>query len=466
MELGIFCRAATIRRTIPTDTLSNETTSNALDRARRKAYWRSLPLLFLCYVIAYVDRSNVAIAKLTMTKDLPGFDNAVIGFGAGLFFWGYFLLEIPGSLLVEKWSARKWICRIMVTWGIMAALTATVKTPSQFYVARFLLGLAEAGFFPGVIVYLTHWFTGRDRTRALSWFLIATPVAQITSPKISNALLKIGTDEIVNGVPIHHAEVLGLEGWQWVYIFWGLPAIVLGFIVFFALTDRPRDAKWLTPEERIALEQELENEKARRAAGRRMTLFEGMRHPKVLLLTAAYFCSTTANYGVEFFLPSILQQWYSLKLDAITWLVILPPCLALAGQLFVGWNSDRIKERRLHAVVPMSIGLTAMALAPLTRGHLPLTIACFMVAFAGMKSYQPAFWSLPTLFLTETAAAGSIGLINSVGNLGGFLGPTVLGKVEKLTGSFVGGIYFLCFSMTVCATIILFLGLGRRESAK
>src|SRR5215813_8801563 len=172
----------------------------ALDRARRKAYWRVLPLLFFCYVIAYVDRSNVAIAKLTMTKDLPGFDNAVIGFGAGLFFWGYFLLEVPCSLLVEKWSARRLLCRILVVWGFTAALTACVKTPLHFYIARFLLGLGEAGFFPGVIVFLTHWFPARDRSRALSLFLIATPVAQITSPKISNALLKIGSSEVINGV--------------------------------------------------------------------------------------------------------------------------------------------------------------------------------------------------------------------------------------------------------------------------
>jgi ACS family tartrate transporter-like MFS transporter len=366
-------------------------------------------------------------------------------------------------LLVEKWSARKLICRIMVTWGIMAALTALVKSPVQFYLVRFLLGLAEAGFFPGVIIYLTHWFPGRDRARALSWFLIATPIAQIASPKISNALLKIGTNEVVNGVLVHHPQLLGLQGWQWVYIFWGIPAVVLGLVVYCLLTDRPCDAKWLTPEEKEALERQLEMEKTQRAAGCRMTLLEAFRNPKVLLLTAAYFCSTTANYGVEFFLPSILQHWYSLKLDAITWLIILPPCLALGGQLFVGWNSDRTKERRFHAVVPMVLGLTAMALAPLTHGNLVLTISCFMVAFAGIKAYQPAFWSLPSSFLTSTAAAGSIGLINSVGNLGGFLGPTVLGKVEKLTGSFVGGIYFLCCSMTACATIIFFLGLGRKE---
>jgi ACS family tartrate transporter-like MFS transporter len=425
-----------------------------------------LPLLFICYVIAYVDRSNVAIAKLTMTHDLAGFDNAVIGFGAGLFFWGYFLLEIPGSLLVEKWSARKVICRIMITWGIAAALAALVKTPWQFYAVRFLLGLAEAGFFPGVIVYLTHWFPLRDRSRALSMFLIATPIAQIISPKISNALLKIGTDRMINGVTVHsYGGLFGLKGWQWVYIYWGLPAILLGVIVLLALTDRPRDAKWLSPEEKEALERQLDSEKAQRAGGRRMTLLEAFGHPKVLLLTAAYFCSTSANYAVEFFLPSILERWYALKLDAITWLVILPPCLALAGQLFVGWNADRTRERRLHAVIPILLALIALGLTPLSRGLLPLTIVCFVLAFAGIKAYQPAFWSLPSLFLTDVAAAGCIGLINSIGNLGGFLGPTILGTVEKMTGSFVGGIYFLCVSLAACATIVTFVGLGRRESS-
>ena len=196
-----------------------------------------------------------------MTRDLPGFNNAVIGFGAGVFFAGYFLLEIPGTLLVEKWSARKWISRIMISWGIMAALTAVVTTPMQFYVVRFLLGLAEAGFFPGVIVYLTHWFPSRDRARALAYFFVATPIAQVVSPKISNALLKIGTDEVINGTLVHRPEVLGLEGWQWVYIVWGIPAVVLGIVVFVMLKDRPRDAHWLSAEEREALEQELAREK-------------------------------------------------------------------------------------------------------------------------------------------------------------------------------------------------------------
>lgn len=444
--------------------MENQTAhSAALDRARRKAYWRLLPLLFLSYVVAYVDRTNVSIAKLTMAVDMPAFTDRIIGHGAGLFFIGYFLLEIPGSLLVEKWSARKLLCRILITWGLAAALTAAVKTPLQFYGVRFLLGVAEAGFFPGVIVFLTHWFTSRDRSRALSWFLIGTPVAQIVSPKISNALLKIGTDEVVNGVTMHHPEVLGLEGWQWVYIFWGIPAVVLGVVVLFLLTDRPSEAKWLTLEEREALEKELADEKARRTKAGRMKLLEALRHPKVLLLAAAYFCSTSANYGVEFFLPSILKDWYKLDTNLITWLIMLPPTLALLSQLFVGWNSDRMKERRNHATFAILTASLALCLAAISRGHLAFTVLCFMLAAAGIKGYQPAFWSLPSLFLTEVAAAGCIGLINSVGNLGGYFGPSIMGEFKTHTGSFEGALYCLCVATAICATIVFLLGLGKKE---
>jgi ACS family tartrate transporter-like MFS transporter len=436
----------------------------ALDRARRKAYWRLLPLCFICYVIAYVDRANVAIAALTMTKDLPEFDSAVIGLGAGMFFWGYFLLEIPGTLLVERWSARKWISRIMVTWGIMAALTAAVSTPLQFYVVRFLLGLAEAGFYPGVIVYLTHWFPVRDRARALAYFFVATPIAQIISPKISGALLPIGSDQIVDGRLIHHPELLGLEGWQWVYIAWGIPAVILGVVVFFYLTDRPQHATWLRDDEREALVAQLAAEQQDGQGHRRMTVPEALRHPKVLLLALAYFFVVTGTYGIEFFLPSILQRWYSLELKAITWLVMLPPTLAMVGQLAVGWNSDRARERRWHTATPILFGAVAIVLVTQTRGMLPLTIFLFMVAAAGFKAYLPAFWSLPNLFLTKAAAAGSIGLINSVGNLGGFLGPFVIGNLEKMTGSFEGGLVFLGVSATASAGIILALGLGSRQA--
>jgi len=442
------------------DALLSSLHLSALNRARKKAYWRLLPLLFICYVIAYVDRTNVAIAKLTMSKDMPAFDNAVIGFGAGVFFWGYFLLEIPGSIIVERWSARKWICRIMLTWGVVAACTAFVTTPMQFYVVRFTLGLAEAGFFPGVIVYLTHWFPNRDRTRALSYFFVATPIAQIVTPKISTMLMKIGTDEIIDGVPVHHPELLGLEGWQWVYILWGIPAVVLGLVVFYFLTDKPRDARWLKEDERVALETELAREQAQRAGSRKLTLWQALSHPKVLLLALIYFGNVTANYGIEFFLPSILQQWYNLRLDQLAWLIVLPSVLALAAQLFVGWSSDKWQERRLHAAIPLTLALIALALAPLTQGHLGLTIGCFIIAAAGLKAYLPAFWAMPNMFLTSVGAAGSIGLINSVGNLGGFFGPTVLGKVQQVTGSFVGGIYVLCSTMAVSILLIYFMKLG------
>jgi ACS family tartrate transporter-like MFS transporter len=435
---------------------------NALDRARRKAFWRLLPVLFVSYVIAYVDRQNVSIAKLTMPVDLPWFTEAVFGLGAGLFFIGYFLLEIPGTLMVERWSARKWICRIMVTWGLMAALTAAVKTPWQFYTVRFFLGLAEAGFFPGVIVYLTHWFPVKDRAKALSCFLIATPFAQILNPKISNALLKIGSTETINGVTVHHPEVWGLEGWQWVFIGWALPAIILGIGILWLLTDRPGQAKWLTQEEREALENELAREKESHKRGKKMTVVEALSHPKVLLLALAYFGAVTASYGVEFFMPSIMKDWYHLDLNQVTWFIMLPPTVALIAQVGVGWSSDHHKERRFHAVVPLLIGAVALGLMPATHGNLWLTLTCFMVAFGGFKGYMPAFWSLPNLFLAEAAAAGSIGLINSVGNIGGFVGPTVMGFVKQATGSYFGSIYFLCGSMLVTAAILFGLGLGNR----
>jgi ACS family tartrate transporter-like MFS transporter len=345
----------------------------------------------------------------------------------------------------------------MVTWGIMAGLTALVKTPTQFYVVRFFLGLAEAGFFPGVVVYLTHWFPSRDRGRALATFLIATPFAQIISPKISNWLLAIGHGP-------DNPPVLGMVGWQWVYVFWAVPAVVLGILVYFWLVDRPKHAKWLTAEEAEALESELERERAETRKGRRMTVIEALRHPKVLLLALAYFCTVTGSYGIEFFMPSILKSWYNMDMSKLTWLIMLPPFVAMCGQLIAGWSSDHFKERRWHAVLPIIMGSAALGVMPHTQGHLPLTMVCLMLAFAGFKSYMPAFWALPSMFLTESAAAGSIGLINSIGNLGGFLGPTVLGSVEKMTGSFVGGLYYLCVSMLVAATIIFSFGLGLKDN--
>lgn len=437
----------------------------ALDRARKKSYLRLIPLLFLSYVVAYIDRVNIAFAKLTMSKDLPAFDTEVIGMGAGLFFLGYFLLEIPGTLIVERWSARRWIARIMISWGILASLTAFVQTPMQFYVSRFLLGLAEAGFFPGVIVFLTRWFTRRDRARAFALFLMATPVAQVISPLVCNPLLSIGTTETIDGVTVHHPALLGLHGWQWVFIVWGLPAVVLGVLVLFRLTDRPSQAAWLSADERAALEAEIESERALQQRSAHLTLLRALRQPQVLLLAFAYFCVVTANYGTEFFLPTFLETWYQLKIGKITYLVVIPPLFALAAQMLVGYSSDRSGERRLHTAVPIALGALALLLTPLSLGALPLTMALLVVARTGIKAYQPAFWTLPSTFLTSTAAAGAVGFINSVGNLGGFVGPNILSQVHKATGSFQAGIWFLGGLMLLSMLIILYLFRSGRRGA-
>jgi ACS family tartrate transporter-like MFS transporter len=472
---------------------------------------RLVPLLFVCYIIAYVDRTNVAVAKLTMGEDLPQFDSWVFGFGGGIFFLGYFLLEVPGSVIVERWSARKWICRIMITWGIMAALTAFVGTPLaisgpfvnfwngiresflftsakpedlsglangwnsfftselsvpafQFYVVRFLLGVAEAGFFPGVLVYLTHWFPARDRARAISYFLVASPIAMIIGPAISRLFLDIGRTVVVDEVSVTYPDLLGLKGWQWIYIFWGIPAVIAGLVVLFYLTDKPRQAKWLTAQESDALENELARERAAHGGAHHHSLLAGLANPRVWLLSLAYFGIVTANYGIEFFLPSILKDWYDLAPSNVALLSMIPSLLVIPGQLIVGWTSDHFRERRWHSVLPVAIGAILLVAAARTQGNLVTSMICFSIAAAGMKSYMPAFWSLPSLFLTSSAAAGSVGLINSIGNLGGFLGPSVMGAVEKQFGSYQYGLYFLACTSILSASLIAVLPLREPDS--
>jgi MFS transporter, ACS family, tartrate transporter len=422
---------------------------SALDRARSKAFWHLLPLCFFCYVLSYVDRTNISIAKLTMKVDLPWFTNDVFGDGSGWFFPGYVILAIPGALIVEKWGARKLITGSMICWGVVAGAMAFIGSPVQFFTLRFLLGVAEAGFFPGMIVFLTHWFPTRDRARATATLIIATPFSQIISPKISGAML--------------HMNLLGLRGWQWMFINWAVPAVVLGALILLLLPNRPSDARWLTPEERDALEAELDRERLARAGQKKMKVLEALTHPKVLLLALAYFLAVSANYGLELFLPTILKDWYKLPLDTITWLLMLPPAAALTGQLFAGWHSDLRKERRLHTVVPLLLGSAMLVIASRSQGTLALTMACFVFAAAGIKSYQPSFWALPPLLLSSSAAAGSIGFINAIGNLGGAFGSSMMGRVRTATGSFTGGLAVLAVGMLMSALIIFFLGLGKRS---
>lgn len=433
---------------------------SALDRARRKAYLHLIPLLFVCYVVAYIDRVNVGFAKLRMQQDLAanGFTEQVFGFGMGIFFIGYLLLEIPGTLIVEKWSARKWISRIMITWGFLAAMTAFVTKPWQFYTMRFLLGLGEAGFYPGVIVFLTHWFPKSDRTKALAWFMVGSPIAQMIGPPISERLMQLGTPQAPGP--------FGLVGWQWVFVFWGVPAVILGLMVLARITDWPKDATWLTLEEREALQLELEREHhAQTAVTGHMSVGQALSNPRVIILALAYFFVVTGNYGVEMYMPSILESWYQLDVKKVAYLVIIPPIGSLLGQIFIGWNSDRTDERRYHAVIPILIGAVALFLTPLSHGNKFLTVALFTVAMTGLKAYLPAFWSLPNQFLSASAAAASIGMINSFGNLGGAVGPSVLGVVKQTTGDYNYGLWFLATSMTISAFIINWIG-GKAGKAK
>ncbi len=279
----------------------------------------------------------------------------------------------------------------------------------------------------------------------------------IIGPAISRLFIDIGRTYQVDGVTVVNSTLLGLKGWQWIYIFWGIPAVIAGIVVLFYLTDRPRHAKWLTEEEREALESELVREKQLRANPKHLSVWTALTSPRVILLSIAYFGIVTANYGIEFFLPSILKDWYKLDPSYVATLSIIPSLLVLPGQLFIGWSSDRFRERRWHSVIPVALGSIVLAFATFTQGNLMLSMVCFTIAAAGMKSYMPAFWSLPSLFLTSSAAAGSVGMINSIGNLGGWLGPSVMGYVDSNLKSYEYGLYFLSFTSILSAALIAVL---------
>ncbi len=407
-----------------------------------------MPYMFVLYIIAFLDRVNVGYAALTMKVDL-GFADDVLGFGAGIFFIGYFLLEIPGSILVEKWSARGWIARIMISWGIVAILMAFIHTKPQFYSARFLLGAAEAGFFPGVIVYFSHWFRYEDRAKAVALFMAAVPVSNIIGSPVSGVLLGVNW--------------LGLPGWRWLFIIEGAPAIIFGVVTIFYLTDRPHQAKWLPDDERDWLTSELEREKQDKEAARSYSILQAFRHREVVLLTMAYFFMVTAVYGFTFWLPTIIKKVSGSSNQVVTLISALPYCVGLVAILVIGWSSDRTKERRWHTALSMMAASVGLLLSVVAQDQTALAILMFCVAGAGMYSYLPGFWALPTSFLTGTAAAASIGLINSIGNLGGFAGPYIVGYLSQTTNSFLGGVLYLAASALVAAGLVLSLRATRQR---
>jgi MFS transporter, ACS family, tartrate transporter len=410
------------------------------DRVRRRVVRRVMPYLFLLYIIAFLDRVNVSYAALEMKGDL-GFTDDVLGFGAGIFFIGYFLLEIPGSILVERWSARGWIARIMISWGILAILMGFINTKTQFYWVRFLLGAAEAGFFPGIIVYLSHWFRYEDRAKAVALFMAAIPVSNIIGSPVSGLLLGLNW--------------FGLAGWRWLFIIEGAPAIIFGVVTIFYLTDRPHQARWMPEDERQWLIAELERENSAKQAAHSHSIWQALRHREVILLTLAYFFMVTAVYGFNFWLPAIIKNLSGSSNLVVTLISALPYCVALAAILFIGWSSDKTGERRWHTALCMTTASIGLLLSVAAQGQTALAVLMFCFAAAGMYGYLPGFWAMPTSFLTGTAAAASIGLINSIGNLGGFAGPFIVGYVSKATDSFIGGVLYLAASALVAAFLIL-----------
>jgi MFS transporter, ACS family, tartrate transporter len=418
------------------------------ERCRRRVVRRLLPYLFVLYVIAYLDRVNVGFAALGGMKGELGFTDQVIGLGAGIFFIGYVVLEIPGSILVEKWTARGWIARIMISWGILAMLTGFIQTKNQFYGVRLLLGAAEAGFFPGIIVYLSHWFRYQDRARAVAFLMAAISVSNIVGSPLSGLLLRFNW--------------FGLAGWRWMFIIEGMPAIIFGIVTLFYLTDWPHQAKWLPEDERIWLIAELEKEKKEKQARHSLGILQAFRHREVVLLTLAYFFMVTAVYGLNFWLPSILKNLSGLPNLAVSLIAALPYCVGFISILVMGWHSDKTGERRWHTALAMMTTSLGLVLSVVTRDYTPIAVCMFCVAAAGTAGYLPGFWALPTSFLTGTAAAASIGLINSFGNLGGFVGPFIVGYLSKKTGSYLGGILYLASSALIASFLILSLRATRK----
>ena len=407
--------------------------------ARRRIALRLLPFVFLLYVICYVDRANVAFANLRMSADL-GFSDRVYGFGVGMFFVGYVLFEVPGVIVLERWSARKWLARIMITWGLATVLTGFVRTAGQFYAVRFAVGVAAASFFPGVIVYLTHWFRKDDRAKAIASFYCAVPAASVVGSLIATWLLGV--------------QWRGLTGWRWIFILEGIPPIILGVITVFYLTDRPREARWLSGEERDWIERELEQESLAKKRVRDYTILQVFGDKQILLLILAYFLAHCGLQASTYWVPTFIKRLSGLPSSQVALLAALPGLVGILTMLGNGWRSDKTGERRWHTSIPLLIGGAAYLLLLSATHNLLLTIFLLVVGGGAMFAYYPVFWSMPTLVLTETAAAAGFGFINSIGQCGGFVGPYAVGYLNQRTGTLLAAFAFIGFSYLLAGTVV------------
>src|ERR1700742_4790817 len=406
--------------------------------AMRKIYLRLLPFAVICYILAYIDRINVSFAGLTMRGDL-GLSAGDFGFAVGMFFWGYFIFEVPSNVVLQKIGARIWIARIMITWGIFAGLTAMVTGMTSFSIVRFLLGVAEAGFFPGIILYFTYWFPSNHHARIVSGFLVGLPVAVAVGSPISTALL--GLDGL-----------FGLKGWQVMYIAEAVPTVVLGVLTYFVLTDRPQQAKFLTEEERNWLVSTIARERRATEQVRRYTLWEALYNPKVLLLALNYLGIVTASLGMLFFIPQIIKSLGNYSNMTVGWLTMIPYICGAIAMVIWGRISDRMNERRWNLFIGCLFSFVGLVIAGATMGTWWALVGMSIAAMGFYGSKGP-FFAMPPMFLSGPALAAGIAWINSLGNLGGFFGPWYVGVMKDMTGSYAGGLYGLALLGFIAAVV-------------
>lgn len=409
---------------------------DVLPRVRR----RLIPFIFLCYVVAYIDRVNLGFAASAMQADLHLSDQ-VYGTGAGLFFLGYFLFEVPSNLIMERVGARRWLARIMIAWGIVSMLMVIVAGKWSFYGMRVLLGLAESGFFPGVILYLTYWIPARERARTGALFMMAGPVAILVGAPVSSPLLAMD-------------GLLGLHGWQWLFLVEGLPAVILGLIALMYLTDRPEVAMWLPKDDRDWLVAEMARDRA--ATGvRHLDLGASLRSRRVWILCFVYFLNTSVTYGIFLWLPKIMEAasgTHGLALGAIT---AVPFVFALVAMVLVGARADRTARPKQHVAACAVVAAIGLVMAAASGQNLPLLLASVTICQAAQRSIQAPFWALPPLFLGGTAAAAGFAMINAIGNLGGYAGPTMMGYLRQTTGGYGPGMLVLAAALLVEAGVVI-----------
>jgi ACS family tartrate transporter-like MFS transporter len=409
--------------------------------AMRKIYLRLLPFAFITYSLCYIDRINATFAALQMRGDL-NMSATAYGFAVGTFYWGYFIFEVPSNLIMEKVGARLWIARIMITWGILAALAALSTGSTSFAIFRFLLGVAEAGFFPGMVLYFTYWFPAHHHARIVSGILAGFVVAIAGGAPISTALLSL--DGMFN-----------LRGWQIMYIAEGIPTVIAGFATLFIMIDKPEQAKFLTAEEKAWLTAKLASERQAKEAVRTFGLWESMFNSKVLLLALNYFGIATASLGMLFFIPQIIKSIGVTNNMTVGWLTMLPYICGGISLVVWGRISDRMKERRWNLLAACIVSTAGLVIAGMTTGSW-WALAGMSIAAIGFYGSKGPFWAMPPMFLTGTAAAASLAWINSIGNLGGFFGPWYVGVVKDLTGSFSGGLFGLALLGLIAATVAAF----------